>query len=241
LVSQKLNCILGAGQVGEVLENLLENTKVYDIGQWEGEVHIECDYLHIAIPFTDSFMRTVENAERIFTPDIMIIHSTVSPGTSKKLSCLYSPIMGRHDDDFKNNVKMYRKFIAGDKGQFDTIKSEFKLEAEYWGDNTNELEYSKVMSTNRMYWDLILQKHMQDDCKTHGYDFTQVYTRWTDNYNAGIRVKHDNWARPIYSKMETDKPQGHCLGANIHLLDNEVTNYIKAWEKGILYTVIKEY
>jgi len=233
-----INAILGAGQVANTLSNnIINDVKMYDVGEWEGENHIECNYLHIAIPYSDSFINIVENAERIFSPDIMIIHSTVAPGTTAQLGCLYSPVMGRHDDDFKNNVKLYRKFIAGEKEQYEKVSSLFNLQCEYWGDNTAELEYSKIMSTSRMYWALMFQKIMQNDCEKYGFNFVNTYNRWTDNYNAGIAIKHHNWQRPIYTRMETDQPGGHCLGNNIHLVDNEITTMIKAWEKGILYTV----
>ena len=230
----KITAILGAGQVANTLKNNITNeSTMYDIGQWEGEEHIECDYLHIAIPYTKGFIRIVENAERIFSPDIMLIHSSVKPGTTKKLKCLYSPVIGRHDDDFKNNVKLYRKFIAGDKASYDKVSNLFNLQCEYWGENTSELEYSKIMSTSRMYWDLMFQKIMQRDCEKYDYDFIQAYHRWTDNYNAGIAVNHPNWKRPFYLKMETDTPGGHCLKSNIHLVDNELTAIIKAWEKDL--------
>jgi hypothetical protein len=145
--------------------------------------------------------------------------------------------MGRHEDDFINNVKLYRKMIAGDEKQYEIIKDQLKLKCEYWNENTTELEYAKVMSTTRMYWDLILNKEIAKDCDRYGFDFKNVYSRWTDNYNAGIEVSHWNWRRPIYTKMETEKPGGHCLQPNINLVDNDITMFIKAWEKEIMYIV----
>jgi len=240
-MNDKINIILGAGEVGSVLKESLHGApKTYDKGQWEGETHIECDYLHIAIPYTENFKRIYEEAEKIFSPDIIVIHSTVKPGTSKDLQCLFSPVMGRHEDDFINNVRVYRKMFAGDKKQYNEIKGQFKLECEYWNENTSELEYSKVMSTTRMYWDLIFNKEIARECKKYGFEFNNVYARWTDNYNAGIELKHWNWKRPIYTEMIDKFPGGHCLRPNIHLADNEITMIIKAWEKDIAYIVSKK-
>jgi hypothetical protein len=234
------NYILGAGQIAKVLEKILcGEVKCFDKGQWENDYY-DCDFLHIAIPYTKRFVNIIENAERVFSPTTTVIHSTVAPGTTERLKAVYSPVLGRHDDDFENNVKMYRKFLAGPRNACESAKDQFKLTTEYWGDNTNELEYAKIMSTTRMYWDLLFMKEMQKDCEKLGYDFIQAYNRWTDNYNAGIRNNHPKWERPIYTQMESNFPGGHCLRPNIHLVDNTITNTIKAWEKDLLYFVTKE-
>ena len=237
----EINCILGAGEVANALKgNLNGEVKLYDVGEWEGQELIDCTFLHIAIPYSDRFISICEEAEKIFSPDILIIHSTVKPGTAKKLDCLYSPVTGRHDDDFSQNITLYKKFIAGNKSEYEQIKDQFKVSTEYWGENTSELEYAKIMSTTRMYWDLLFQKLLEKDCEKNGYDLMQVYYRWTDNYNAGIRVKHPRWERPIYTRMETDIPGGHCVHQNIPLVDNQITAFIKAYEKELIYHVTEE-
>ena len=232
------NVILGAGQIANALKaNINGESIMFDKGDWEALTDIDADILHICIPYSDMFTHIVETAERVFSPTVTIVHSTVKPGTSDKLKCLYSPVMGRHDDDFKNNVKLYRKFIAGDSGAYEVAKTVFNVTCEYWGENTTELEYSKIMSTSRMYWDLVYQKEIQRDCESLGFDFRNVYFRWTDNYNAGIRTNHPQWERPVFTKMDTEFPGGHCLKNNLDLLDNTITGMIKAWEKGIKYIV----
>lgn len=257
-LKEKVNIILGNGQVGNVIKNNIkqEYTKyyfgefrdlksvdngtvknkifVYDVGEWEKEENIKCDYLHICIPYSDKFVDIVNLAKKVFTPEIVVVHSTVEVGTCEKIGdVLYSPVTGRHEDDFENNVKQYKKYISGKKEQYDEVRSMFKLMTRYWGENTSELEYSKVMSTTRMYWDLLLMKVMEKDCKDKGFDFENVYTKWTRNYNEGIVEKRPDWVRTIYDKMETELPGGHCLRPNIHLINNKVTQFIIDYEKEI--------
>ncbi len=227
------NCILGNGQVAGVLLDIIPSSIAFDKREWEGlySTGDNCDCLHISIPYSDEFIKIVQQAKLIFNPDITIIHSTVKPGTSKQLSALYSPIIGRHGDGFTDSVLEYTKFIAGNRDEYLRILDEFPdCELRNWGPNTDELEYAKIMSTTRMYWDLVFQKEMQNDCKKYNYDFDMVYSRWTRNYNDGIKLEHNNWRRPIYDKMETDRPGGHCLRPNIHLVDNVITKTIKDWE-----------
>lgn len=234
------NCILGNGEVANALRgNLYGEVISFDKGEWEGKT-LDCDILHIAIPYTEKFVNICESAEKVFSPDYTIIHSTVKPGTSRRLKCLYSPVLGRHSDDFQKNVAMYRKFVAGNLAEYEKVKEEMRLTCEYWGPDTDELEYSKVMSTTQMYWYLLFNKYLQNDCERRGFDYSQVYFRWLDNYNAGIRNNHPKWERPIYNRMETDIPGGHCLPNNIHLVDNEITSFLQAYQKEILYFMTRE-
>jgi len=241
MVSKIKNIVLGAGQVANAIKNnLLTAPLVFDRGEWE-KTHLKSEILHVTIPYSDDFERIIIKAIYNFDPEIIIIHSTVKPGTTEKLgkNVLFSPVLGRHSDEFSNNIQMYQKFFAGDPDCYEQVRHEFQLNSEFWGTNTGELEYSKIMSTTRMYWELLFTKSLEKDCKKNGYDFKQVHHRWTDNYNAGIRLKHPKWERTIYSMMDSDLPGGHCLRPNIHLVDNEITNYIKAYEKEILYIVSK--
>jgi len=236
------NVILGYGQVGQaILANMYEKPKTYDVGQWENLEDTAINYLHICIPYTDKFLYIVEQAVKKFNPKIVVIHSTVKPGTTCMigLNVLYSPVLGRHADNFSENIKGYVKYFAGNENDYDEVKKQFNLKTEFWGINTSELEYAKVMSTTRMYWELYYQKIMQKDCEKYGYKFDDVYNRWTDNYNKGLVNDHPDWQRPNYDKMDTDTPGGHCLNSNIHLVDNDITKYLKAYEKGILYYVTK--
>ena len=52
--------ILGAGQVGTaVLDNYIFDVKVYDRGEWEHLNDIQCDFLHICVPYSEDFAGTV--------------------------------------------------------------------------------------------------------------------------------------------------------------------------------------
>lgn len=236
------NIILGNGEVASAItSNLDGDIAIYDKGQWEDKDNINCNILHITIPFSNEFVKIVSNAQLVFLPDITVIHSTVKPGISDKIeNCLYSPVLGRHADAFAQNIKMYIKFFAGDEKEYEKIKDVFKVRTEYWGYNKAELEYTKIMSTTMMYWYLVFNKELEKDCKKNGYDYINVYYRWLENYNHGIGEEHPNWKRPIYEKMVGDIPGGHCLSPNIQLVENDITRYLTAYERGILYMVTQQ-
>lgn len=239
------NVILGNGQIANVISQVLNDQKfkIYDKGQWENlGVYPECDVFHVTIPYTGLFLDIINQAANLFQPHLLIVHSTVAPGTTEQIMTgnkLYSPVLGRHGDGFLRSVKSYMKFVAGDRRFFGIVEKIFDINVSYWGENIAELEYAKVMSTNRMYWELLFNKIIEKDCEKNNYSFEKVNNKWTENYNLGISTLNPKLQRAIYERMETDTPGGHCLRPNINLVDNAITRYLKAYEEGILYTVTK--
>jgi hypothetical protein len=225
--------ILGAGQVATaVLDNYISPVKAYDKGEWEHLTHLDSDFLHICIPYSEGFVDIVDDAIEVFNPNVVMVHSTVKPGTTREIGFtekIYSPIMGRHKDNFSQNIKAYTKLMCGSKSDCDKAMSKFNLTLGYWSGNWDELEYSKIMSTSGMFWNLILQKVIMADCEANGYDFHRVYTEWGKNYNQGIDGTHPDWKRPVYHPDKNPIPGGHCLVPNTELVNNFVTGILRDW------------
>ena len=79
--------------------------------------HLDTLFLHICIPFTKKFFQNVLLLNKKFKPEIIVIHSTVSPYTTKKLQqklsapVIYSAIRGVHKR-MLSDLKRYTKFYA---------------------------------------------------------------------------------------------------------------------------------
>jgi len=225
--------ILGRGQAGKaVFDNYLEPPQVYDKGEWEDLDKVIVDMLHICIPFNDDFFGVIGKALYVFRCKILVIHSTVKPGTTRKIehpNKVYSPIMGRHKDDFSKNIRAYNKILSGNEDDCHEVMGRFNLGMDYWGDNWDELEFAKVMSTAYMFWNLIYNKVIHKECNERGYDPKRVYNEWQRNYNTGISGTHADWKRPIYHYDESPIPGGHCLVPNLDLDNNLITSILKDW------------
>jgi len=123
--------ILGMGEVGQTLFDLLVDRKFDCVGidldnskckkYSENHVIKNPEYLHVCLPgeltgFTDIVVNWINKIKNI---QVVIIHSTVKPGTTKiiqeKLSIpiLFSPVRGVHKR-FLNDIKKYTKFISFD-------------------------------------------------------------------------------------------------------------------------------
>jgi hypothetical protein len=220
------NIILGNGQISQALQPFLNNFLVYDKGEWNDLPQTENNILNICIPYTQAFESIVSEAINIFSPKIVLVHSTVKPGTCESLKCAYSPIMGRHENDFKQDIQKYVKYVACNEIEYKSIAKEFDLMMNFWGENTAELEYSKIMSTTYMAWNLIFQKLMHKDCEDENFDFDKCYKLWNENYNNGAKEK---FKRPIYDYDSNPLFGGHCLSPNLDLYDNFMTKLLKEW------------
>lgn len=231
------NIILGNGQVANAIKPYIFDSKVYDKGEWEElEQFEDVETLNITIPYSEQFESIVSNAITVFSPDTLIIHSTVKPSTCNNLGCSYSPVLGRHENNFKIDVLKYKKMFSGAKSDYNTFIKNTKFEVEYIGENTEELEFAKVMSTGYMFWNLIYEKTIFKICNERGYKFNNVYKRWNRNYNNGVKK---DWQRPIYTHDDNPLPQGHCLQPNAYLDDNFINDILKQWidKKGDLHFI----
>jgi hypothetical protein len=224
--------ILGNGQVANALvSNFKQSIEKYDKGEWEDLKIQKTNILHICIPYNEHFYGIVKKAELVFNPTFTIIHSTVKVGTTETLNASYSPVLGRHNDDFKKNINQYVKPFAGSKTACEAFKKEYSKAIGYVSIDTQSLEYAKQMSTNYMYWNLVFQKMVHADCKKYGFSFKDVYTKWNLNYNKGIKQKHEDWQRPIYDYDSNHQAGGHCLGANIYLDDYFISKFLREWHE----------
>ena len=87
--------VVGLGEIGSPILKLLSKSQIvvgYDINpklmnQKEFQKHKNLDtvFLHVCIPFSNKFQSNVKNLYRKFSPDCIVIHSTISPYTTKKL------------------------------------------------------------------------------------------------------------------------------------------------------------
>lgn len=222
--------IIGAGEIGNTIAHCVHGKyTIYDKGDWEtlDQRKIDDTVLNVCIPYSVAFVSIVKQAVRIFNPLVTVIHSTVKPGTTRKIGdALYSPVNGRHADGLVQTVKIYPKLFSGEHYLFEYIDGEYDLRTVYISDNTDELEYSKVMCTTYTGWNLIYEKEVYAECEKYGYNRERVYTMWNRLYNDGMDQTHPEWKRPIYDHVPGEI-SGHCIIPNLELVKNDITEGVK--------------
>jgi len=114
-----MDLIIGLGQIGQPLHDLLalkRDVRGIDLPRVpliDGPV----DVMHVCFPYDEDFELTVVEYSAEFDPGLIIIHSTVLPGTTRNLhetlgwGVAYSPIRGRHQHMARDLV-YYTKFVS---------------------------------------------------------------------------------------------------------------------------------
>lgn len=121
MTGREVAVVVGLGEVGRPLMNILART--YDCAgidinpvEIEGPVSV----LHICYPFQiPRYVQTTADYVRRFNPGLVILHSTVPPGTTQQVQAevpetlmAFSPVRGKHVR-MKQDMMRYKKFVAG--------------------------------------------------------------------------------------------------------------------------------
>ena len=230
--------ILGMGEVGETLFDLLVDRKFDCIGidledskcknYTENKIIENPQYLHVCLPgelekFTDIVIEWINKIKNI---QVVVIHSTVKPGTTKNIQerssipILFSPVRGVHRR-FLDDIKKYTKFISFDNTE---INSEIKKDLENrfekveWMSTTKTAELAKILVDTTYYgWLINYAQITKMICEKENVDFDEMW-KFADEI-------HENLGnRP---KMFPGIIGGHCVIPNLNLVEYENLDVIK--------------
>jgi len=230
--------ILGMGEVGETLFDLLVDRKFDCIGidlddskcknYTENEIIENPQYLHVCLPgelekFTDIVIEWVNKIKNI---QVAVIHSTVKPGTTKTIQekssipILFSPVRGVHRR-FLDDIKKYTKFISFDGTEINSkIKKDLenRFEKVDWMSTTKTAELAKILVDTTYYgWLINYAQITKMICEKENVDFDEMW-KFADEI-------HENLGnRP---KMFPGIIGGHCVIPNLNLVEYENLDIIK--------------
>ena len=230
--------ILGMGEVGKTLFDLLVDRKFDCVGidldntkckkYSENEVIKNPEYLHVCLPgeltgFTNIVLNWMDKIKNI---QVVIIHSTVKPGTTKiiqeksSIPILFSPVRGVHRR-FLNDIKKYTKFISFDGIEIDSkikIDLENRFEKVDWMSTTKTAELAKILVDTTYYgWLINYAQITKMICEKENVDFDEMW-KFADEI-------HENLGnRP---KMFPGIIGGHCVIPNLDLIEYENLDMIK--------------
>lgn len=230
--------ILGMGEVGQTLFDLLVDRKFDCVGidlddskckkYSENQIIKNPEYLHVCLPgeltgFTDIVLDWIDKIKNI---QVVIIHSTVKPGTTKIIQekllipILFSPVRGVHKR-FLNDIKKYTKFISFDGIEIDPkIKTDLenRFEKIDWMSTTKTAELAKILVDTTYYgWLINYAQITKMICEKENVDFDEMW-KFADEI-------HENLGnRP---KMFPGIIGGHCVIPNLDLVEYENLDIIK--------------
>ena len=230
--------ILGMGEVGETLFYLLEERNFDIIGidtdslkcknYFENQKIVNPEYLHVCLPgelpdFVDIILNWISRIEGL---KVVIIHSTVKPGTTKKIQektkvlILFSPVRGVHRR-FLDDIKKYTKFISSDEKNIDPkirLDLENRFEKIDWMSTTKTAELAKILVDTTYYgWLINYAQITKMICEKEGIDFNEMW-KFADEIHKNLGN------RP---KMYPGIIGGHCVIPNLNLIDYDELDMIK--------------
>ena len=237
----KKDVVAGLGEIGYPILKLLskkQTTVGYDIDKnstnklkFKTLQDTQTSFLHIAIPVTTKFDSNILELNKKFKPECIVIHSTISPGTTERIQkklnipLIYSATRGVHKRMLKD-LKQYTKFFAisknAPKKQW-AIKT-FSRKMKNCGVKTRQmskpetLELGKILcDTSYLGWLINYAQLTNMIAIQYNIDYDEMWT-----FSDEIHKFLGN--RP---KMYPGFIGGHCIIPNLDLMHNQTLDLIK--------------
>ncbi|MFH1894368.1 MAG: hypothetical protein ABH813_00460 [Patescibacteria group bacterium] len=218
--------ILGYGEVGQAIAKFFKNPKIKDLKRDDNLTGVEV--LHVCIPWSDSFIKIVQKETKNIKPKLVIVHSTVAPGTVKKIGkaigqkimIVHSPIRGVHPYLYQG-IKTFVKYIGADNKKAGEAA---RKHLESLGIKTKVFipsittEMGKILDTS--YYGVCIAWHgeMKKLCDKFGIDFEKAVTDFNQTYNEGYaKLGKKNVTRPVLYPPK-GKIGGHCVVENAGII-----------------------
>lgn len=233
--------VAGLGEIGKpILQLISQTTPVigYDIDEKLINKKIIKKYgalktrlLHVCIPFTKNFIPNVILLYKKFNPESIVIHSTISPGTTKQLQekllipVIYSATRGVHKR-MLYDLRRYTKFFA-----VEPITPNAQ-----WAASTYSTTMKKCGVKTKKMSNPITLELAKIICDTSYYGWLINYAQLSNMIAIRHKVNYDemwSFADEIH-KLLGNRPKmypgfigGHCVIPNLALIDNDALNLIK--------------
>ena len=248
-MAKKSVLIVGLGEIGHTLFSLfseaqnrfdvhgldVDESKMRELNQSRSSVPSKIDTMHICLPCgdQDKFVRTVKSYIEEFKPQLVIINSTVPPGTTMKVAqlckCLvaHSPARGVHKsaEHMVWEMRRWSKYVGGaDAASAEAARLHFErlgLKVKVLK-SCAETELAKLFETTYRAWMIACFQEMHRISRALGADFNETVDFLEDTH----RVRFD---RPV---MFPGVIGGHCLIPNTELL-------LKAYDSEFLRLILE--
>jgi len=238
---QKKDIVSGLGEIGGPILKLISKTTLaagYDVNQKLVDKtklakydKLQTRFLHICIPFTKKFNSNVISLYEKFKPQGMVIHSTISPNTTKTIQSrvsvpvIYSATRGVHKR-MLYDLRRYTKFFAIEPDapnskwaskEFKNMMKKAKVKTKQMP-NPVTLELAKIIVDTSYYGWLINYAQLSNMMAIkHKVSYDEMWS-----FSDEIHKYLGN--RP---KMFPGFIGGHCIIPNLDLLKDETLDLIK--------------
>ena len=232
-MKKRKDVVVGLGEIGLPILKLLSrsvmvvgydtNRRLMNQKKFDTCKNLDTGFLHVCIPFSKRFLPDVKKLYKQFLPSCIVIHSTVSPYTTKRLQSnleiplIYSATRGVHKRMLRDLCR-YTKFFALEKDapkkkwastQFTQLMRKCGIKTKSMRDPLT-LELAKIVVDTSYYGWLINYAQLSHIISmNHKIDFDEMWS-----FSDEIHKFLGN--RP---KMFPGFIGGHCVIPNLSLVN----------------------
>ena len=206
--------VVGLGEVGAPIMEVLSSAH-HVTGRDIVDVEVErVEILHVCYPFTEGFVNTTREYVARYRPAVVVVNSTVVPGTSRAIELVtrtptvYSPVRGKHTE-MTAELRRYVKFVAGsDEASVASVESHFRAAGITTARMapTAQLELAKLLETSYFGVLIAWAQEMDRFSAAVGGDYWDLFA-FFDEIDVLPRAR-----------FEPGFIGGHCVMPNLELL-----------------------
>lgn len=240
--------VVGLGEIGHTLFAVIKTSKKFEVygvdldkakmaalGQSESNLPKTIDTLQVCLPcpVSENFVEIIRSYVEKYKPKLVIINSTVPPGTTLKVAkeckckVAHSPARGVHINDQHMiwEMKRWTKYVGGaDTAAGEAAKSHFEkvgLKVKVLR-SCRETELAKLFETTYRAWMITCFQEMHRISRTFDAEFDQAVDFLADTHKERLD-------RPV---MFPGVIRGHCLIPNTELL-------LKSYDSDMLRLILQ--
>src|SRR3990167_5126281 len=241
--------LVGFGEVGQALHSVLAERRKFVICDPPKKLNpqtFQTDWLHVCIPYTNSFVDDVLDYREKFFPRFIVIHSTVPVGTTRTICekmgphgngefgsfyVYYSPIRGIHPN-LARFIREFPKWYASEwVGNADLAFSGYFAQAGIQvrrAPSTDMLELMKLWETLEYGYRIVLWQEIERQIrKNMPGSFDENLTAMKSWLFEKRRVYDGD--RGLVPIMYGGPIGGHCVEANWDLLSPIMDSKLYEW------------
>ena len=237
----KKDVVVGLGEIGTPILKLFSknsqtigydiNTKLMNKEKFKKFEIKPTSFLHIAIPASDKFDSNTQKLFKKFEPECIVIHSTISPGTTERIQkkipvpVIYSATRGVHKRMMKDLLR-YTKFFAISKTapRKTWAISQFQTKMRKSGIKTKKMSKPETLELAKII------------CDTSYLGWLINYAQISNTLAQNYKVNYDEmweFSDEIH-KFLGNRPKmypgfigGHCVIPNLDLIHNHTLDLIQ--------------
>lgn len=215
--------IVGQGEIGKAIYAIFPDAQTLDLEKKAIEYPIEV--LHICFPYSEQFVSSVKNYIELYSPEHVIIYSTVPIGTTYDISPLavHSPCEGKHPE-LEMSIRMMERWIGynddNEKLFFANLFRGVGIKTKAVP-NTDFTEALKLLSTTEYGINIEFARYKKHVADSLDMDY-QLMKDWNVEYN---KLYQNLGMGKRFQKFVLDAPEGslggHCVVPNSILLHKQ--------------------